>query len=134
MATELEIIKIKIKQLEAEKEQWLQEKVYTVQEIKRIEPPDYQENKKRLKYLEKKCKSLEGILRYGHISSVVTLIDEYQSISKNHLEKIARELEFYLASAEERQALIKFIEYLQFIEQQLQQFLLVEEEEKHAVK
>lgn len=129
MASENDILKIKIQQLEAEKENWLQEKVFAVQKIKKVEPPDYQENKKRIKFLEKKCKSLEDILRFGHISSIATLIEEYQSLSKTYLDKISVELEFYYASAEERMALLKFITYLQFIEQQLQQFLIIEGEE-----
>lgn len=71
-------------------------KVFAVQEIKKVEPPDYQDNKKRIKFLEKKCKSLEDILRFGHISSVATLIEEYQSLSKTYLDKISVELESLL--------------------------------------
>ena len=116
MASELDILKIKIKQLEAEKESWLQEKVYTVQEIKKVEPPDYQENKIKIIQLEKKCKSLEKILHYGNISPVTNLIDEYQTMSKKYLREIAGELEYYIVSTDERQALIMFIDYIKYIE------------------
>jgi hypothetical protein len=115
-----------IAQLQAEKENWLAEKVYTVQKIKREEPPDYRETKKRLKELEKKNRALEKVMHYGRISSLNDIVTEYQAMSKVYLAKIAVELECYPLGAEERQGLLALLEYLGYVADELRSLLIVE--------
>jgi len=124
---QLEQLQSRLRELEAEKEHWQRDKIITVQTIKSVEPPNYQMDMKRLKKLELDCKKLETIIKYGNISTVSSIIDDYKSVSKKLLEQLTRELQFYLASAEEREDLLDFLAYLRYTEQELKKFLLTEE-------
>lgn len=102
------------------------DRVITVQTVKTIEPPNYQQDMKRLQKLETDYKKLLAIVQYGNISTVGTLIEEYKRCSKKYLDQLSRELQFYFASAEEHQELIEFISYLDGIQKELKKFLLEE--------
>ena len=102
----------------------MKERVITVQVVKTVEPPNYQADMRRLQKLEADYKKLLAIVQYGNISTVGTLIEEYKRCSKKYLEQLSRELQYYLASAEERQELIEFIEYLDYTKTELKKFLL----------
>ena len=102
----------------------MKEQVITVQVIKTIEPPNYQADMRRLQKLESDYKKLLAIVQYGNISTVGTIIDAYKANSKKYLDQLSRELQFFLASAEERQELIDFIAYLDYTQTELKKFLL----------
>lgn len=108
----------------------MKERVITVQVVKTVEPPNYQADMRRLKKLEADYKKLLAIVQYGNISTVSSLIDAYKTNSKKYLDQLTRELQFYLASAEEHQKLIEFIEYLNYTKTELQKFLLEEKNDK----
>ncbi len=122
--TKIEQLQRRIAELEAEKQNWLDEKVFTVQQIVQKEPEDYPLLKQRVKELERENRKLEKIIRYGSISSVAGLIDDFEISAKKSLGKLSAELNFYFMNTEERDALKKFIAYLQFVEHELQQFLM----------
>lgn len=90
-----------------------------------VEPPDYQENIKRLKLLTDENIRLKKIIERGNISTLMTLIDEFKTSNKNKLERIIEEYQFYLADVEEKDALIEFIHYLQSVIDILQDLLIV---------
>lgn len=104
-------------------------RVITVKTVKTVEPPNYRADMQRLKKLESDYNKLLAIVKYGNISTVSSLIDEYKNISKKYLINLTRELQYYFASAEERQELIEFILYLQYTEKELKKFLLDDSDE-----
>lgn len=121
---EIDLLRARVAQLEAERDNWLDEKVYTVQKVKTVEPSDYRDNKKRLKELESKCRMLEKVMRYGNISSVNDTINEYEAISKSYLDKIVVELEYSPAGEDEYRGLKNLLEYMQSVQAELQAFLV----------
>lgn len=104
------------------------ERVITVRTTKIVEPPTYQTDMQRLKKLEADYAKLLAIVQYGNISTVSTLVEAYKASSKKYLINLTRELQFYLASAEERQQLIDFISYLEHVQNELKKFLLDDKE------
>ena len=132
---EMERLKAQVSELQAEKENWLTEKVYTVQKIRREEPPDYRENKRKVRELEKRNRTLEKVMRYGRISCLNDTISEYQAMSKVYLIKIAAEMEYCPAGVDERHGLLGLLDYLSFVSKELESMLIVgagEGDEKYA--
>lgn len=129
-------LEIKIQELEeqnqllkCENEQLKVERVVTVIQQKEILPKGYDTDMKRLKLLERELKKVRKLLEYGNISTLESLISEYQAMSKIRLEKIVYEYQFYYTNHEERLLVQDFIEYLHSVESELKKFLFMDDEE-----
>ena len=127
-AKEIETLKAQLAELQAEKEHWLTEKVYTVQKIISVEPLDYKKTKQRLRELEQENRALQNVMRYGRIASIADDIEEFQDVAKTYLRKIAKGMLYYPAGAEERRSLLGLLEYLSFLQGELRTMLIVDEE------
>ena len=124
--TRIEQLERRIHELESERQEWLNEKVCTVQKIILKEPPDYMALKRKVRELEKENQKLERIIHFGSISSVSALISEFQSSSKIFLERLAVEMNYCFMNTEERAELREFLSYLNKVENELQLFLVEE--------
>ena len=122
--TKIEKLEHRVKELEAERQNWLTEKVFTVERIIQKVPEDYNAMRQRVKELERENQRLEKIIQYGNISSAVDLIEEFQSSAKTFYRKLANELNYCLMNFEERKALRDFIAYLKFVERELERFVI----------
>ena len=127
-AKEIETLKAQLAELQAEKEHWLTEKVYTVQKIISVEPLDYKKTKQRLRELEQENHALQNVMRYGRIASIADHIEEFQDVAKTYLRKIAKGMLYHPAGAEERRSLLGLLEYLSFLQGELRTMLIVDEE------
>ena len=95
--------------------------------IREIPPAEYDamvkksaENEQRAKELEEKCQLLENALKYGDVTSLVRQIAEYQAMSVGYLEIIAKEMQIYRYSYEERQKGLELIGYLRSVADELE--------------
>lgn len=108
-------------------------KVTTVERIIEVPPSDYQTlkektrlNSERIEELQKRCDTLEHILAYCDISPMTQIIKEYKSMSDFYLLQLVKEAEIYRGSAEERNELLSFVDYLHSVTNEIEDILLVE--------
>lgn len=125
---EIDQLKKQINELTAELATQKKESVVALVTKKEVYPPGYYDNMRRLGRLEAENKKLHKILEFGNISTLGTLIDSYKAMSKIQLEKITREFQLYYADPEERERLKELIQYLAYINKELNSFLLTKEE------
>ena len=116
MELKKEIVKLKCENLH------LQEEKYCLEKIIEAPPPDYGE----VNTLKMRCKALEKILRYSNISPMPQIIEEYKSMSTYYLQQLMKEIEIYRINSKERRALFDFLEYLNYVEEDIKEMLLVE--------
>lgn len=119
----------RIRKLEQENASLHKENVITIKEIRieQVEPLGYKQDMERLRELEKRNKELQKIIEYGNISSVSNIINEFKALSANQLERLTRELQFYLMCAEEHEELVDFIRCIEKISKELKKFLLLQD-------
>lgn len=101
-----------------------EENVIVLSKKEEIYPPNYFVNMKKLKALELENIKLHRALEFGNISTFETQVEMYKAISKVHLEKLAKEYQYYFSSSEERLALQNLIEHLRNVLKELESFLL----------
>ena len=116
MELEKEIVKLKCENLN------LQEEKNYMEHIIEAPPPNYEE----VKILKMRCEVLEKILRYSDISPMPQIIEEYKAMSTYYLQQLMKEIEIYRISSEERSVLMDFLEYLNYVETDIKEMLLVE--------
>ena len=116
MELEKEIVKLKCENLH------LQEEKDCIAKIIEAPPPNYEE----VKLLKMRCEVLEKILRYSDISPMPQIIEEYKAMSTYYLQQLTKEIEIYRISSEERSVLMDFLEYLNYVETDIKEILLVE--------
>ena len=116
MELEKEIVKLKCENLH------LQEEKYCIEKIIEAPPP----NNEEVNLLKMRCKALEKILRYSDISPMPQIIEEYKSMSTYYLQQLMKEIEIYRISSKERRALFDFLEYLNYVTEDIKEMLLVE--------
>ena len=80
--------------------------------------------KKQVAKLEDENAKLDYIITNGNISSIEDIVSNFKSVAKDHLSKLTRELCRYHASSDERQCLLEFLEYLNFVIKELEKFLI----------
>ena len=107
-----------------------EEKVIKINQIKTIYPPDYETNKELLRQMKKRCTKLQRIIEIGNISSLQSLIQQYISYSKLQLKKISVEIKLNEYGLAENTQIKDFINYLDFISDELQKFLRLTEQGK----
>ena len=125
---EIDQLKKRINELSTELAARQKESVVALVTKKEVLPPDYYNNMRRLRQVEAENKKLHKILEFGNISTLGTLIDSYKAMSKIQLEKITREFQLYYADPEERERLKDLIQYLSYINAELNSFLLTKGE------
>ena len=98
-----------------------------------VPPSDYQKLQKQclavaddLESWKNRCRVLEHILSYSEISPMVQIIKEYQSMSTFYLQQLTKEIEIYRISAEERAAMLDFLNYLKSVTREIEEMMLVE--------
>lgn len=112
-----EIVKLKCENLH------LQEEKDCIAKIIEAPPPNYEE----VNILKIRCKALEKILRYSDISPMPQIIEEYKAMSTYYLQQLMKEIEIYRISSKERKALLDFLEYLNYVETDIKEMLLLED-------
>lgn len=80
----------------------------------------------RLKNENNRCHILEHILRYGEISPMSNIIEEYKSMSNFYLQQLIKEVEIYRSSSTERSQLLDFLHYLRSVTCEIEDILIVE--------
>lgn len=73
-----------------------------------------------------RCRILEHILRYGNISPMSNIIEEYKSMSNFYLQQLIKEVEIYRSSSVERSQLLDFVHYLRSVTSEIEDILIVE--------
>lgn len=79
-----------------------------------------------LKDENNRCRILEHILRYGEISPMSNIIEEYKSMSSFYLQQLIKEVEIYRSSSFERSQLFDFLNYLRSVTREIEDILIVE--------
>ena len=120
-------LKEQIQLLQMENQRLKIERVVKVIKQKEVRPPGYEADMKRLKMLERENQRFRRLLEYGNISVLEGLIADYKAASKPRLDKIVQEYQFCYADHQERMIVKEFIEYLQSVEKQLQEYLFLDE-------
>lgn len=80
----------------------------------------------RLRNEKNRCHILEHILRYGEISPMSNIIEEYKSMSNFYLQQLIKEAEIYRSSSTERSQLLDFVHYLRSVTSEIEDILIVE--------
>lgn len=118
--------------LERENFQLQNAKTYTVERFVEVPPPDYLQLKDKcramsedVQSLQNRCNILEHILSYSEISPMPQIIRDYKSMSTFYLQQLAKEMEIYRVSAEERTELLDFLNYLRSVTRDVEEILLV---------
>ena len=120
-----------ITQLRLEISHLKNEKDCVIERFVEVQPPDYITVKNNckiaideVKILKDRCHVLEHILKYGEISPMPKIIEEYKSMSTFYLQQLAKEVEIYRASSEERAELLQFVEYLHSVTNEIEEMLI----------
>jgi hypothetical protein len=119
LASENEALRQRLKQL-------AKENIITVE--KQVYPPGYLADMKELHNLRKDHKKLIRILEFGDISTLESLINTYQDLSKRHLSKIIKEYQFCVANKDDREKLQELIECKLLEIHELKELLLISDE------
>ncbi len=104
-------------QLQLEISRLKNENSRVVERFVEVQPPDYITVKNNcqlavneLKIFKDRCHVLEHILKYGEISPMSNIIEDYKSMSTFYLRQLVKEIEIYRASSNERSQLLAFLE------------------------
>ena len=76
--------------------------------------------------LQRRCQVLEHILAYSEISPTSHIINDFKSVSDFYLLQLAKEIEIYRLSADERSQLLDFLDYLHSVTREIEDMLFVQ--------
>lgn len=123
-----------MKQLERENLELQNAKTCIVERFVEVPPPDYLQLKNKcramsedVESLQNRCNILEHILSYSEISPMPQILRDYKSMSTFYLQQLAKEMEIYRVSAEERTELLDFLNYLRAVTHDVEEMLLVQD-------
>lgn len=102
--------------------------VQTVTKIESVPPPDYEKNLRELKRLQQERRKLQQIFNFYGISPLTDYIDKYIEQSKYSLKKIAMEFESTKFDRFQIRQLLKLIDYLQQVCDELHSCIAISEQ------
>lgn len=76
-------------------------------------------------YLQNRCQILEHILCYSEISPMNDTIKNFKSISDFYLRQLAKDVEIYRLSSDERSQLLDFLDYLHSVTHEIENMLFL---------
>ncbi len=76
--------------------------------------------------LQRRCQILEHILSYSEISPMPTIINDFKSVSDFYLLQLAKEIEIYRLSSDERSQLLDFLDHLHSVTREIEDMLFVQ--------
>ncbi len=79
-----------------------------------------------VQFLQNRCQILEHILCYSEISPMNVILKDFKSMSDFYLHQLAKEVEIYRLSSDERSNLLDFLDYLRSATRELEDMLLVQ--------
>lgn len=79
-----------------------------------------------VQFLQDRCHILEHILCYSEISPMNNIIKDFESMSDFYLRQLAKEIEIYRFSSDERSQLLDFLNYLRSVTREIEDMLLVQ--------
>ena len=104
-----------------------------IEHIIEVYPPDYVALKEKIKAdskkiadLQHRCHSLKHILAFGDISAMTQIIQNYKSISDFYITQLAKEIEIYRFSEDNRAESIDFVNYLRSSANDIEEMLLID--------
>ena len=77
-------------------------------------------------FLQRRCQVLEHILAYSEISLMFHIINDFKSLSDFYLLQLAKEIEIYRLSSDERSQLLDFLDYLHSVTREIEDMLFVQ--------
>lgn len=75
--------------------------------------------------LQRRCQVLEHILAYSEISPMSHIINDFKSVSDFYLLQLAKEIEIYRLSSDERSQLLDFLDYLHSATREIEDMLFI---------
>lgn len=78
-----------------------------------------------VQFLQNRCQFLEHILCYSEISPMNNIIKDFEFMSDFYLHQLAKEIEIYRFSSDERSQLLDFLSYLRSVTREIEDMLFV---------
>ena len=75
--------------------------------------------------LQRRCQILEHILSYSEISPMHSIVNDFKAVSEFYLIQLAKEIEIYRFSLDERSQLLDFLDYLHSATREIEDMLFI---------
>lgn len=79
-----------------------------------------------VQFLQNRCQILEHILYYSEISPMNNVIEDFKFLADFYLHQLAKEVEIYRFSSDERSQLLDFVDFLHSSAREIENMLLVQ--------
>ena len=89
---------------------------------------DNEKIKRELKKAQEENHKLKHIIAYGNISTLETLIDQYMDYSREHLKKIAIEIQLTDYEKDSLNKVLELVEHFEYVKIELEKLIEINEE------